>query len=761
MILRKNYLYLMVTMSIFLVSFGMSGKSYADSGLNEIPGGAITVDNFFAPPNGTGVRIKKTNDSSNNSVPYSIVSISGTNNWMSIWSNDRSKMDFSRDFEGRMYINFGKGGSDGIAFVMHNDRTKTRALTGAQTSADGQNMGVYGSAKSQKGTPFIGTDTFPYTKAVQNSVAIEFDLYQNTNDTNAFDINVFSQPHVAYTYPGDSKEGYQPMDSKLSDINEWFYGGFGGMVKSEAMGRVIHRDDRNMNDGVVTNNITDGTWYEFRYRFNRAARNFDYCFVNPTTKKRSEITTIKLSNLDAKLKLSENNQKAYWGFTGANGINGGEIKVAFTQPPVELFGHLSSHVYNKDNQLVSLNEDASEAEIKAANYVKSGDTFKVSSEFNIGAIERPITVDSWETSLDPKIVDISESDIVKNPTITKSDGTKYSVTVKEKTARNGKIKFKLDKPLKITASDKFTLSYETKVNKAIKDDYLANVESSVFIVEEGTTIVDTISAKTKLFMVKKGNTPTKLSWELDKEVKQKNEFRDKVELDKDNYSIPFYYKDPDQNDRIKIDVLKDNKKIASTDMFTTTGENKYLKKTIDVPTAELNYGSNQLVLKVYEVDQAGNLSEVMDQLELEIKLTGSLVFKEAPELLSWTKMIPYETKGVLSRDKANKMKLSVSDSREEKNKSWSIRAKTENTSRETVPFDFVWKDNASSDIQRLGAESRIVMNQDSIKPANYLYTKEWQSDMGLLLESHDYLPIKNYSEKVKIVWQLFDTESPE
>lgn len=179
-----------------------------NTGNPNVPKGAIELGDIFGGLNikggagnsNSGV-VNITDPNENNGVPYSEIRLSGQNNWLSIWSKNRYKMDFSKSFQGRTYINFGTKDADGLAFVIQNEGSK--ALTTANTDKDGQNLGVYGSSK--KG--FWEWTPNPAENAIKNSVAIEFDLHLNNSGDTLFDKDIRTNPHMAYTFPGNKNGG--------------------------------------------------------------------------------------------------------------------------------------------------------------------------------------------------------------------------------------------------------------------------------------------------------------------------------------------------------------------------------------------------------------------------------------------------------------------------------------------------------------------------------------------------------------------------
>ncbi|WP_409173478.1 lectin-like domain-containing protein [Enterococcus mundtii] len=259
------------------------------TGSQYVSPGAIPISGAFAAPNGGAVVSNVTNTNDNGGKPFSQISLSGSNNWTSIWSNDAYRLDFTKSFSQRVYVNFGTQQADGVAFVMHNDARKTTAITNSRAvGVDGQNLGIYGATG---GYYELLAQRTPETTAIRNSFAVEFDLFANEAVTGRarYDAQIpaGSTPHMAYTFPGNLSRTYQPINAVNGDLgaNEWF------TLTLANPGRIKHNSLIPLN-GAVSTNVQDGTWYEFNYSFNSNTRNFTYSFRNPVNGAKTADTTI-------------------------------------------------------------------------------------------------------------------------------------------------------------------------------------------------------------------------------------------------------------------------------------------------------------------------------------------------------------------------------------------------------------------------------------------------------------------------------------
>lgn len=340
-----------------------------------VPKDAISVEGIFAERNTVGTseftdtfgEKHSTGLSPDNKAYY----IAGENNRVSVFSTDEYRLNFDSSFKGKVYVSFGLNESDGMAFVMHNDAKTTTALT---NSDKGGSLGVYG---EDKGRNWLGFKYDSHLNAIQNSVAVEFDLHQNDSyDHDLEDSKKSVKPHVAYAFPSN-QSSYHKATSSWDIINT-----------SVAL---QHEGVRYLPDNYKNEKVKDPKpgearinvkWYPFIFEFNKEEQKFTYELQSPdgTTSITGKVP-IPYDELSHELKLSENQNKAYWGFTAANGSAGGMSGFAFSRMPVE--SKVNPNVY-RDGSVITLDDgqtSLSEEDIENKKYAEQGNSLTVKTTY--------------------------------------------------------------------------------------------------------------------------------------------------------------------------------------------------------------------------------------------------------------------------------------------------------------------------------------------------------------------------------------------
>ncbi|MBV7392072.1 hypothetical protein KUA55_15425 [Enterococcus sp. ALS3] len=396
-------------------SIEVRASDISGAGLKKIPYGAKKLDGVFDKLNSAGSGSWKNalvpqnpTDGTNDNRPYDEIQLSGSQNWLSVFSNDYQKLDFSKDFNGHVYINFNTGFTDGLAFVMHNDTRKSKAMTSATSDLDGQNLGVYGAYAGIGSSPYRN----PAEKGIQNSVAVEFDMHGNWNEeSDNFDrkvgLSVLNGPtHMAYSFPGNPTT-YEPYNSYSSWTNS------NGTPSTALQKHYVGAEKQGYQS---LKNIVSNSWYEFRFNYVSGVGLVYYLF-NPTNNTLTEPVVISNAELEANLKLSENNNTAYWGFSSANGNLAGTTKFAFTETPVESVATLSNQVYDKNNTEVTVPRD----EAITDKFINSGDTVTLQSTYKLESSQRNYTINNWKGKIDPAAIAIPANKQI-NVTYSVNDG---------------------------------------------------------------------------------------------------------------------------------------------------------------------------------------------------------------------------------------------------------------------------------------------------------------------------------------------------
>ncbi|MGX7059079.1 lectin-like domain-containing protein [Vagococcus humatus] len=551
----------LMLVTVFLVSLiGFSQPSLAAvTGSPTIPKGAITLGNLFAPPNGKITIETIQNSNENNGLPYSLLSLSGRGNWASIWANERYRMDFNQSFNGRMYINLGINQADGFAFVMHNDSNETKASTSSKGDPDGQNLGVYGRNASKYIDNVISKDEkyTPEDTAIQNSVAIEFDTYVNgTSGSAQFDVDPsisgkqLEVPHMAYAFPGNLNKSYKPLTVDNKDASDWFYTEWFKTKTRNA--RLVHEGYRKLNT-VVGDNVQDGTWYEFRYNFDKNTHQFSYYLKNPVTNSQTTVVNIPWADLQSELKLAEHDNKAYWGFTVANGASAGETKFVFTQVPVDLGASLSNDVARESDDSVAVEEDAPLAD----KFLKAGEKGIFKSHFIVNEGEADIHISKWMGYLDPKYIQLTNNDSITNIQVVKNGQTNEPIggtaTVNPTT---GEVQVTLSSPILLKVGEELNLHFQAKTHDSITTPVQTTFYSNLIGTEVGSQQANTFSSNPVYYWINKMNEPPVITQLV---PDPKESFTDYT----DTFGLKYSYEDLDaQINELTYQLLVNEKEVA-------------------------------------------------------------------------------------------------------------------------------------------------------------------------------------------------------
>lgn len=155
------------------------------------------------------------------------------------------------------------------------------------------------------------------SRAIQNSWALEFDSFSNTQSRkgSAFDTSVGSYPHIASNYPG---AGLTYVTNNLNPDNPYVL--------------MQHQ-------GVIQNNsyslLSNGAWHHVTMRWDATAKTMTYSYndKDPSTGNAQTPVGTKTVSIDT-TKIDPNNTGyARWGFTGSTGTNWENNLVIFEQVP--------------------------------------------------------------------------------------------------------------------------------------------------------------------------------------------------------------------------------------------------------------------------------------------------------------------------------------------------------------------------------------------------------------------------------------------
>lgn len=726
-------------------------------GLGSIPEGGITINGLFDNPvGGTGFSIRNypPNTSSNNGFPYSEVTIGGKDNWVAMWSLDNNKLDFSKSFKGRMFVNFGINQSDGFTFTIHNDPKKTQALTTSQDKkSDGQNLGVYGSNGSSKS---LFNTYYPNTGAIKNSFSVEFDLYTNglARYPNGYDISEYGgdleAPHMAYTFPGNLDLTYQAIDKSvlgnISDVSDWFTGV--GLVGRTA--RIKHRMLSNMNSALKTN-VRDNSWYEFNFNFDYDTKEFTYYLRDPSTDISTNITVVPWNLLSSELKLSATNTTAYWGFTAANGASQGNVQVVFADAPVPLTYDVKNEVKNTKGDSIAIENNSGNTNVYAA----KGERVSFETTAAIQDLSYISNSIIYQVGLSATQFDLASIGTVQAKINGQVTGS-YTPTID--TTNN---KFYITIPANAKKGDVIELDFSAKSNLTLKSDEVGSFSSSLYLTNTSTGNQDFLSSMPVHFLLKYVADPLDVSWTSDSITTTITREIDQALLKETGYPLTFYYSGGIADSTINYKVLKNGELLLDDTLLNDGNTTTKKSKELLVPKGAFTYGDNSFDIVISEENNATSVK----QLKATITVTGLLQLTKVPTRLSWTNLKIGETKGIVARDVGNTIDLTVTDSRQQQLNDWYVSITTTTKDSSTLSdSSFLWqsKEGVSQPIpDKQSGNSLTIMDptKASLKDT-YYYQLHLDNTTGVLLNNKDYLAIGTYDNDRAIQWTLNQVYTP-
>ncbi|CAM2907627.1 hypothetical protein LEBR102806_10645 [Levilactobacillus brevis] len=229
-----------------------------------------------------------------------------------IWTGDDYALDLNKNATASMWMYFGNypvDAGDGMAFVIQNDTRGVNAVSRASdgTVGNGQTLGVWGVDDNPKGTAAQIA-----SRGIQNSWALEFDTYLNSNN---FDLRTgVAKQHIASNYPGYA--------GSYGSGGDFFYLNHNGLMKDSS-------------DPNYLLSSRDNTWKHLTLKWDAAASTITYAFndKNPATGDAKTATGTQTVTID-RSKIDPNGTgKARWGFTGSTGELWENNLVIFEQLP--------------------------------------------------------------------------------------------------------------------------------------------------------------------------------------------------------------------------------------------------------------------------------------------------------------------------------------------------------------------------------------------------------------------------------------------
>lgn len=271
----------------------------------------------------------------------------------------------------------------------------------------------------------------------------------------------------------------------------------------------------------------------------------------------------------------------------------------------------------------------------------------------------------------------------------------------------------------------------------------------------------TPQSKTNSYWVKAtADNPTVLSWSDEESQTLFKETKDIIDL-QTGYQGTFYWQDPDSSDNIpNILTFKVLKTDSGTESVVTTATQKQDGSgTFTIPSEKLTHGTHNFTVQAYK----GEL-KTGEPIDLQIAVNGSVKLLSVPSEVSWNLTVEQSKGEAISR--ANEMTLEVQDSRSDDQKNsdpWTLTVSSHLPS--TAPFSLVWRDGGNS--LDLNATGITLGKTSSWSSADFVDSKTYGVNQGILLKSDEYLPVNtwNYTgatedpEKTDeaIIWSLNDT----
>lgn len=277
-----------------------------------------------------------------------------TNEVGTIWTADNYRLNLNQNATASMWLYFGyrtSSAGDGMAFVLQNDARGVDAIakTTSGTVGDGETLGVWGVDDGI-------TNPQIQSRAIQNSWALEFDSFSNTQSRkgSAFDTSIGSYPHIASNYPG---AGLTYVTNNLSPDNPYVLMQHQGVIQNNSF-----------------NLLSNGAWHHVTMKWDAAAKTMTYSYndKDPSTGNAQTPVGTKTVSIDP-TKIDPNNAGyARWGFTGSTGTNWENNLVIFEQVP---------GVVNSSASVTATDLTADKV-IAAGDTVTSGDQLQLAYKLN-------------------------------------------------------------------------------------------------------------------------------------------------------------------------------------------------------------------------------------------------------------------------------------------------------------------------------------------------------------------------------------------
>lgn len=329
-----------------MVGIPTAGATNSEA-LSSMPRG-ISLENVFeVPPLSSELPNSARVVSSTNSVSSGTQGVQLTDDEKQVgamWSTESNKINLSQDFTASMWLyfdNLGEKAGDGMAFVLQNSGASAITSGLSSYSPPGQTLGVWGmDFDASLGKAAVAE------KGLQNSWALEFDEFANTNsegnNNSGFDnLSRITGPHIASSYPGHlgSYVAKNIVGANSKDGNHYY--------------TLAH-------NGLINTPLSDGKWHHLTLKWKApiswailGKMTYSFDDKDPNTGAAlagvSRSVQVNITKLGLTTKTIATTP-IWWGFTGSTGVNFANNMVVFEAIPELVKADVDLKVTNLDRK---------------------------------------------------------------------------------------------------------------------------------------------------------------------------------------------------------------------------------------------------------------------------------------------------------------------------------------------------------------------------------------------------------------------------
>lgn len=166
-----------------------------------------------------------------------------------------------------------------------------------------------------------------------------------------------------------------------------------------------------------------------------------------------------------------------------------------------------------------------------------------------------------------------------------------------------------------------------------------------------------------------------LSWSNTSSVTTKTEELDKSTME-ETLKAPLYWKTTAENRKYLL-ITKDSngKTVESQTILNNSTINEFQEVSIKLPTAKMNYGSNDYTVGVYIQDSEGGgaTGTALDEIKLSITLVGTLQILSVPETIDFKLQTVDPNKTIRVDDPEVSGDLIIADTRNDASNKWVVK----------------------------------------------------------------------------------------